>query len=526
MYNGAIKSMYKPIIFAGVFVVLFTISTIPNSYGLNDYELISEWGSFGISKPGHFSHPQFLTVDDEGNVYITDLGNKRVQKLSSHGEFVTEWGSSGKNQGEFHYPSGITSDKQYVYVSDRELNRVQKFDHSGNFVLEWGSKGVYDGQFLFPNGLVASNDFVYVVDTGNHRIQKFTTNGDFILSFGSSGTGQGQFITAIGIDADDEGNLYVTDKGNGKIEKFDSNGNHIASFKYYGSNYIFSPEGITVDPDGKLIVINSANKRILQLSDDSFYLDIFAQRGPYPDVFKLPNDLAIGINGELIVIDSASHVIQTFETSYFVTPKTIKSIIDEPLINTPDFKKPTIIAPPDMVIDASGPLTFVELGKPIASDESGIKTILNNAPDGLPLGVTTIMWIAFDNQGNSAHSFQVVTVNVCGKSYSEYNRIYGTDEDDIIQGTNLDDLIFALDGNDLIDAGNGDDCVFGGTGDDIIYGGNGHDTVNGNHGNDILKGFSGDDVLYGNEGQDVIDGGEGFDICSLQANEITINCES
>ena len=526
MYNNVIKSMYQSVIFAGIFAAFFAISIIPSSYALNDYDLISEWGSFGIAKPGHFSHPQFLTVDDEGNVYVTDLGNKRVQKLSRDGEFITEWGNSGKQQGEFHYPSGITSDKQYVYVSDRELNRIQKFDHDGNFVSEWGSKGVYEGQFLFPNGIVSSNDHIYVVDTGNHRIQKFTTNGDFVLSFGSSGTGQGQFITAIGIDADNEGNLYVTDKGNGKIEKFDSNGNHITSFKYYGSNYIFTPEGITVDPDGKLLVINSANKRILQLSDDSFHLDIFAQRGPYPDVFTLPNDLAFGTNGELIVIDSASHVIRTFETSYFVTPKNIEPIVDEHQIDSHDYKKPIIIAPPDMVIDASGPLTFVDLGKPTASDESGIQTILNNAPDGLPLGVTNIMWIAFDNQGNSAHSLQVVTVNACGKSYSEYNKIYGTSEDDIIQGTNLDDLIFSLDGNDLVDAGNGDDCVFGGTGDDIIYGGNGHDTINGNHGNDILKGFSGDDTIYGNEGQDVIDGGEGLDICSLQENEITINCES
>ncbi|QUC65703.1 6-bladed beta-propeller [Nitrosopumilus sp. K4] len=497
-----------------------------NSYALGDYDFLTSWGSFGIVQEGQFSHPQYLAVDSQGNVYVTDLGNKRVQKFSSTGEFQTMWGNSGKLPGEFHYPSGIAVDENSVFVADRDLNRIQKFDHDGNFVSEWGTKGIYEGQFLFPNGIVVSNNFVYVVDTGNQRIQKFTTDGEFVSSFGSSGIGEGQFLTALGIDVDDEGNIYVSDRGNGKIEKFDSDGNHIKSLQYYGANYVFSPEGIVLDSNNEIFVINSATDRILHLDQESMYLDIFAQNGPYSDVFAMPNDLALGINGELFVIDSAQHHVKLFETEFYVEPEIVEvEVIEEPVVNLEDKEKPDITAPPNMTVDAEGILTYVDFGEPVATDESGIKTILNNAPDGLPLGVTTIMWIAFDNAGNSAHAYQTITVNACGKFYSEYNKIHGTSEDDVIQGTDLDDLIFALDGNDLVSGGLGDDCIFGGNGDDILYGHEGNDTLNGGDGNDILKGFSGHDVLNGNDGQNVGDGGDGNDHCYFSEDELTINCE-
>lgn len=508
-------------------LILLSFTLIQNSNALGDNDLITELGSFGIAKPGHFSHPQFIAIDPEGNAYVTDLGNKRVQKFSSSGEFLTQWGQSGKLPGEFHHPSGIAADDKSVFVADRDLHRIQKFDHDGNFVSEWGKKGIYEGQFQFPNGIVVSDNFVFVVDTGNQRIQKFTTDGNFVSSFGTSGMDEGQFLTAIGIDVDSQGNIYVTDRGNGKIEKFNPDGNHIESLKYYGSNYVFTPEGIVIDPNDELFVINSANDRVLHLKQDLSNLNIFDQQGPYPDLFTMPTDIAIGLNGELFVIDSALHKIKVFETEFYEQPDIIETKeISEPETKIPDYTKPQIIAPDDIVLDATGILTFVDIGEPAVSDESGIKAILNNAPDGLPLGVTTVMWIAFDNAGNSAHSIQTITVNACGKPYYEYNKIHGTAEDDLIVGTNLDDLIFSLGGNDIVHGGNGNDCIFGGDGNDILYGNDGDDTINGNNGDDILKGFSGNDIIYGNDGQDVADGGDGTDHCYGSEGELTINCES
>ncbi len=165
-------------------ILLLSNSFSQSSFGLGDYDFISEWGSFGIAKSGHFSYPQFIAVDDDGNIYVSDLGNKRIQKFSSNGEYISQWGNSGKQSGEFHYPSGIAVSGESVFVADRDLNRIQKFSLDGEFIKEWGEKGKQDGQLFFPNGIAVNNGTVYVADTGNQRIQMFSTDGEFISSFG------------------------------------------------------------------------------------------------------------------------------------------------------------------------------------------------------------------------------------------------------------------------------------------------------------------------------------------------------
>lgn len=512
---------------------MFSVFLLANSFaqtsaGLQDYELISELGSFGIAKPGHLSHPQFVAVDGDSNLYVSDFGNKRIQKFSSNGEFVAEWGKSGKQPGEFHHPSGIAISDGFVFVADRDLNRIQKFTTDGDFVLEWGQKGKYEQQFFFPNGISVHDGTVYVVDTGNQRIQMFSTDGEFISSFGSSGIGEGQFVTPIGIDIDVDGNVYVTDKGNSKIEKFKSDGEFIESLKFDSYDYTFSPEAIAVDPNGDMFIVNSANNRILHLPQNSnLFLNYIEQLGPYPDSFHLITDITIGNNGELFIVDSLKHKIQSFETSFYIEPEIVDSI-EIPIVETPpkDQTKPVIIAPISLEVEAEDMLTSVLYGEATATDDSGIKTIINNAPEAFSPGITNIIWIAFDNAGHSSNAYQTITVKTCGNVYSDYNIIEGTQGDDVIEGTDGNDLIFGLAGNDLISGGNGDDCIFGGFGDDIISGDDGDDTIKGNSGHDILKGESGIDVIYSNSGSDVIDGGSQNDRCySSNSSDLLLNCE-
>jgi len=417
-------------------------------------------------------------------------------------------------------------------VLQYHVSPIQKFSLDGEFVTQWGQKGHYEGQFFFPGGIAVNNGVVYVADTGNQRVQMFSTDGEFISSFGSSGLGEGQFLTVVGIDIDTDGNVYVTDRGNSKIEKFDANGEFIESFLFNFSRYIFSPEAIAVDPTGDMFIVNSATDRILHLSQDSnLKLNIFDQLGPYPNSFDYITDIAIGINGELLIVDSTNHTIKSFETEFYVEPVIVDSVeIPDEIIEdlSHDTTKPVIIAPPSLTVEATDMLTTVLFGDATATDESGIKTIINNAPEAFTPGVSTIVWIAFDNAGYSSDTSQTITVKTCGNTYSDYNIIEGTEGDDILQGTDGDDLIFGLAGNDIISSGEGNDCIFGGFGDDIISGGDGDDTIRGNSGHDILKGESGIDVIYSNSGSDVIDGGADADRCYTPTDshsDLLLNCE-
>jgi DNA-binding beta-propeller fold protein YncE len=104
--------------------------------------------------------------------------------------------------------------------------RILKYDIDGNLITQWGSSGSEDGQFFEPCSMAGGPDgFLYVADTGNYRIQKFDRNGNFIAKWGTYGTGDGQFDLLRGIAVDQGGFVYAIDLY--RIQKFDSNGNFI-----------------------------------------------------------------------------------------------------------------------------------------------------------------------------------------------------------------------------------------------------------------------------------------------------------
>ncbi|RNJ74669.1 MAG: 6-bladed beta-propeller [Nitrosopumilus sp. D6] len=502
-------------------------SLVPDASGKEYYKAIGEWGSFGINEPEHFSHPQYVAVDEDGSIYVSDLGNKRIQKFSDFGQYITEWGSSGKGSGGFHYPAGVAAYNGSIFVADHDLNRIQKFSTNGTFVLEWGMRGSNEGQFLLPNDIAIHDGLVYVVDTGNQRVQTFTTNGEFVSVLGSSGLGEGQFLTPLGIDVDSYGDIYVADRGNSKIAKFSSNGSLVKSFPFHYYGYDFRPVSITIDPNGDMYILNSATGRIMHLSQDSDLLvGIHQQQGPYRTTFDA-TDLAMGINGELFVTDSSSHTLRLFETPFYVEPVIVppEDLTEEELEIFYDTTRPEITAPGSIRAEAEDYRTVVNIGIANATDASGIMRVMNTAPAAFKPGDTTVVWSALDNAGYSATAEQTVTVFVCGSHVSLYNVIRGTDENDVIRGTDADDLIFGMQGNDLIIGGGGNDCIFGGHGDDIISGGDGDDTIRGNSDNDVLKGEAGEDTIY-SEGYDVVDGGNGDDVCHSEGNnDVLFGCE-
>ena len=90
-------------------------------------------------------------------------------------EFLHKWGTYGEEDGQFDSPWGLAiGGDGNVYVADWLNHRIQVFDLQGRFLRKWGTVGEEDGQFSFPVGLAIGGDGnVYVADTENHRIQVF-----------------------------------------------------------------------------------------------------------------------------------------------------------------------------------------------------------------------------------------------------------------------------------------------------------------------------------------------------------------
>lgn len=359
------------------------------------YELVAQWGGLG-SGQGQFDHPFGVAVDDEGNVYVSDSSNQRIQKFDSVGTFLAEWGSFGSGDGQLAYPRGIAVDANgNVYVGNADNARIEKFDSNGTFLTHWGTFGDGDGQIHYPWGVaVDAAGQVYVAD-GYYadRIDKFDSDGTFLTRWGSYGTGDGQFSTPYGLGVDGGGNVYVADTFNNRIQKFDSNGAFLTQWGSggLGEGHFNHPFAVAVDAHGDVYVADGFNSRIQKFDSNGAFLTMWGGPGSGDGQFNAPYGLAVDTAGNVYVADTFNHRVQKF------APVATDSTAPEIEITTP----------------ADG--AAYELGQSVqvqysCSDEpggSGLKSCTGDLANGADLDTATVGDKSFtvtaeDNAGNLA----------------------------------------------------------------------------------------------------------------------------
>jgi DNA-binding beta-propeller fold protein YncE len=120
------------------------------------------------AEKGQFNLPTQIAVAPDGNIYVLDGGNFRVQVFSPEGEFIQTWGEAGRNFGDLARPRGLAVDRVgNVYVSDAAYRNVQVFNSQGQLLIALGGQGLMDkpGQFALPAGVAVDEfDDVYIVD--------------------------------------------------------------------------------------------------------------------------------------------------------------------------------------------------------------------------------------------------------------------------------------------------------------------------------------------------------------------------
>jgi len=139
----------------------------------SDGKLVLRWGEPG-SGPGQLLRSRSLALGPDGNLYVADGCNHRVQVFTRSGVFVKTIGKAGSELGEFSYPYDLAFGPDgSFYVVERGNCRVQKFNRDGDAVAVWGSNGRGLGQLADPWALVVDHlGRVHVIDTENHRVQR------------------------------------------------------------------------------------------------------------------------------------------------------------------------------------------------------------------------------------------------------------------------------------------------------------------------------------------------------------------
>jgi len=296
----------------------------------------------GAATTAQFYNLQGICTDASGNVYVADSYNNVIRKITPLGVTSTFAGNGtlGYVDGaatiaEFYNPQGIAADASgNIYVSDLGDNIIRKITSAGvvSTLAGRGTAGYADGTgtsavFNKPVGLAVDGfGNVYVADKGNNAIRMITSAGVVTTLAGLAstasqidGTGTAATFNAPnGVAVDASGNVYVADQGNNTIRKVTSGG---VVTTLTGTNLtrsiIGSPAGICLDKNSN-IYVTDANGRILEISNANVLYSLAGSTGATgltngtnaAVVFNNPRAIAADKNGNIYITDYYNNVVR------------------------------------------------------------------------------------------------------------------------------------------------------------------------------------------------------------------------
>jgi DNA-binding beta-propeller fold protein YncE len=130
----------------------------------------------GDDSPGTFARPTNVAVAANGDLYVSDTLNSRIQIFDAGGTFLSTFGKGGDGPADFARPKGIAIDSDgHLWVADADQNRVKVYDRQGRLCAFFGEYGYFPGQFALPSGIAIDKDNRVIVaeQVLNGRLQVF-----------------------------------------------------------------------------------------------------------------------------------------------------------------------------------------------------------------------------------------------------------------------------------------------------------------------------------------------------------------
>lgn len=261
-----------------------------------------------------------IVVVDPGGGEVAVFGSRCVLSPDTDQTCVDPDGSGPleKGDGQFYEPWGVAVDGDgNIYVSDTWNGRIQVFDPTGKFLRKWGyfnSAGddLADANALYgPRGInfdLAGN--LVVADTGNKRIVRYKPDGTFVDQVGGGGVVAGRFDEPTGVATDPrDGSILVADAWNKRIQRFDDKLTFLAEYPVpsWESREIYHKPGIAVTTSGDIYVTDPQFYRVFVLGPDGAMKAMFGRYGSGANQFGMPNGIAADLPGNAVIVADADN---------------------------------------------------------------------------------------------------------------------------------------------------------------------------------------------------------------------------
>jgi sugar lactone lactonase YvrE len=148
-------------------------------YDADSLKLKRKMGTTGhnheLTTPGDFAKPTGLAVDQEGNLYVADTLNNRIEIFDADGKFISTFGKAGDGPGYFARPKGVAIDGDgHIWVADGMQDRVQVFDKESQLLISFGGHGLLPGQFQGLTSITIDKmNRVFTSELFPGRVQQF-----------------------------------------------------------------------------------------------------------------------------------------------------------------------------------------------------------------------------------------------------------------------------------------------------------------------------------------------------------------
>lgn len=262
--------------------------------------------------PGPFLNPgtfiggaRGVTVDGDGNVWVGDMPNFRVQKFSPAGSFLLAAPNppAPPPDGGFNMPGGVAVDGAgNIFVTDTFNWRIQRFDPSGQFNLKWGHRGGGSSGFNYARGIAidpATGD-VLVGDTDNQAVERWSATGQHKWSAPG--------VKVFALDVAPDGRTFAADFQSNNVKVLSPGGSLVATF---GTGLLANPRGIDVDPDGSIWVGSRGHGVVKHFSSTGVLLGQVGSPGSGDNQLASPADVESDANN-VYVADQSTNKIKVF----------------------------------------------------------------------------------------------------------------------------------------------------------------------------------------------------------------------